>query len=48
VSWQDWPSNCRKDIRISCETHDEVSPDLIETLPSFDAMIVKALTRCLQ
>lgn len=30
------------------EIHDEVSNDLIETLPSFDAMITKALTRCLR
>ena len=30
------------------EIYDEVAHDLIETLPSFDAMIAKALTRCLQ
>jgi hypothetical protein len=32
----------------SYEIHDAVSDDLIEALPSFDALIVKALTRSLQ
>jgi hypothetical protein len=30
------------------EIYDEVAHELIETLPSFDALIVRALTRCLQ
>jgi hypothetical protein len=30
------------------EIHDQVSRDLIDTVPSFDALITKALTRCLQ
>jgi hypothetical protein len=30
------------------EIYDEVAHELVETLPSFDAMITKALTRCLQ